>query len=260
MSRLIPTQIVKESWRITLANVWVLMGLLLGSFVFQMVLGGLLGPADQKNPTGVEILAQIAMNLIFVALSICIMVAVLKIVRGSPTPFQDFFKPLSQYLNFLGFSIVYGLIVIVGFILLIVPGVIWQIKYSLGFYLIADRKLSIGKALTESARLTDGAKSDIFVIGILVGLINLAGLLAIFLGLLVTIPMAWVASAVVYLALSEGSAPTPTGASGILAMPTPPVTLQQNSSTPAPSTAPILSPTPTLSDPSQSAPPSPLQN
>jgi hypothetical protein len=53
-------------------------------------------------------------------------------------------------------------------------------------------------ALTASWRLTKGSKVDLFVFGLVVGMLNLAGVLLCGLGLVVTIPLSGLASMMVY--------------------------------------------------------------
>ena len=94
--------------------------------------------------------------------------------------------------------ILYTLIVIAGFILLIVPGIIWSIKYSQAFYLLVDRKMSATDALRKSAEVTQGVKMELFGFGIVAGLITLAGALALIVGLFAAIPTTMLATAFVY--------------------------------------------------------------
>jgi uncharacterized membrane protein len=111
-------------------------------------------------------------------------------------------KKLYAYANLTGklfvSSLVYGLIVLGGLILLIVPGVIWSIKYGYYMYFIIEKNAGPIEALKMSAKLTDGAKSQLFILGIILGLINLLGMLCLFIGLFFTIPLTIVAKAFVY--------------------------------------------------------------
>jgi uncharacterized membrane protein len=111
-------------------------------------------------------------------------------------------RALYAYVNITGklfiSSLLFGLIVLGGFILLIVPGVIWSIKYSYFSYFIIEKNAGPIEALKMSAKLTDGAKSQLFVLGIILGLINFLGILCLFIGLFFTIPLSLIAKAYVY--------------------------------------------------------------
>ncbi len=66
-------------------------------------------------------------------------------------------------------SILYSLIVFAGALLLIVPGIVWALKYSMWWFAVTDRRLSGRKALRFSGNITKGYKGKISVILILAG-------------------------------------------------------------------------------------------
>ena len=115
---------------------------------------------------------------------------------------RDLWSP-HPFWRFLVTSVVYGLIVFVGFILLIVPGIIWGITYMFAPYVVMDRGSSMREALGESARITKGHKWELFWFGILLGLINLLGLLCLVVGLLVSVPVTALATVYAYRTLQR---------------------------------------------------------
>lgn len=115
------------------------------------------------------------------------------------------------FFKYLGGMILYFLIVLGGFILLIVPGIIWGIKFQFFQYFIVDEKLGPIAALKKSAAITAGVKGDLLVFGLLVGLVNLLGVLVLIVGLFATMPTTFVAMAYVYRKLAMARAvPAPT--------------------------------------------------
>lgn len=102
---------------------------------------------------------------------------------------------------FLG-ALLYGLIVLGGLLLLIIPGIYWAIKYQFTLKLIVDKKLSPVEALKASGKITYGYKWWLLGFGIILGLINLATIFTLFIGLIVTIPLTVMASMYVYRKLS----------------------------------------------------------
>ncbi|MGQ0569421.1 MAG: DUF975 family protein [Armatimonadota bacterium] len=108
--------------------------------------------------------------------------------------------------------LIYAVFVAVGFVLLIIPGIILAARLSLYGFLMVDKGLGPRAALTRSAELTQGAVWDLFVFGLLLFGIVVLGALALFVGLFVALPTILMASAYVYrklLAQAEGSAATP---------------------------------------------------
>ncbi len=123
----------------------------------------------------------------------------LLVVRGESFDIKDIIKPAPQFWKYFGASLLYMLIVMVGLVLLIVPGVILMIRLGFYKYLIVDKKdISITQALRESMILTKGITWKLFLFTIVLGLINLLGFLCFVAGLLVTIPLSAIAFAYVY--------------------------------------------------------------
>ena len=95
-----------------------------------------------------------------------------------------------------------------GFILLIVPAIIWGIQFSLYPYFIVEKRLGPIEALKASSRATKGAKWDLFLFWLLLVLINIAGFLVFVVGLFATIPTSMIAYAYVYRKLTKESDPS----------------------------------------------------
>ena len=87
--------------------------------------------------------AIISMGLITVSLRFC---------DGDKGEFSDLFSCVPLLINYLVGSILYVLIMAGGTLLLVVPGIIWMIKFQFFTYLIVDRKLGPVKALKKLSR------------------------------------------------------------------------------------------------------------
>ena len=84
------------------------------------------------------------------------------------------------WLKLFGLMIVVGVFVVVGFLLLIVPGVIALRRYFLSPYVMIDKKLSIPDAMRESARISKPYSSSIYsIIGVMI-LITLPSVIPVF--------------------------------------------------------------------------------
>jgi len=86
----------------------------------------------------------------------------LNLVKGKETHFKLFFegfKPLANVL--LAYAIITGLTV-VGLIVLIVPGIVMTLGFSMTYYIIAeDPGISFQAALEQIWKLTDGYKMEL---------------------------------------------------------------------------------------------------
>jgi hypothetical protein len=95
-----------------------------------------------------------------------------------------------------GFSIVFGLIIGLGFLLCVIPGLVALALFGMAPFFFIDRGMSIGQALTASreAATSRGYALPVFL-SILVGA---AGLIACGIGAFVTAPAAYIAVAYLY--------------------------------------------------------------
>jgi len=95
--------------------------------------------------------------------------------------------------KFLGVTILLTLAVAIGLILLIVPGIIFGLMFMFATFVVIERELGPIDAMNESHRITRGHKWQLFGFMLLLLLINLLGLLALVVGLLVSIPVSTLA-------------------------------------------------------------------
>lgn len=121
----------------------------------------------------------------------------LEFVDGKKPNLKEIFYTKKLF-NFILASIVRNLIIIAGFILLIIPGIIFSIKLQYSEYLIVDKGIDAVDSLKGSWQMTKGIKWNLFLLGLLLGLINILGILALLVGLLITVPLTLLANAYVY--------------------------------------------------------------
>lgn len=116
----------------------------------------------------------------------------------------DLWHP-KPFWKFLAAELLVGVIVLGGFILLIVPGIIAMLMLLFVPYLVIDRELGPIEALKESARITRGFRWELVLLVLIVFVLNIAGALALLAGLLISIPVTTLALVHAYRTL-EGKA------------------------------------------------------
>ena len=130
----------------------------------------------------------------------------LKICDGRPTGFRDLHAHIPQTLNYLISSILFGLLCIGGFIFLMLPGILLWLWLQFYTFPIVDEKLGPVAALKKSYAVTKGRLWRIFLFSLLLVFFNLLGLLLCGMGLLITVPVSFVAWAYLYRSL-QGRTP-----------------------------------------------------
>ncbi|MBO9541054.1 hypothetical protein J7643_10740 [bacterium] len=183
-------------WKTFKAHSWLLLAAVIGlfglTFALQWGLDALLG---EKSLLG-SLLGMLAGTL-----STCCFIGFYLDLLETGTPdFQALFSRLSpkKVINFVLFSMAYAFICMVGFFMLIVPGFVFIAMFSQGGYLIIDRDLNFLQALQESAKMTKGAKVDLFLFGLAGFGLCLLGLIALVVGILVVAIVYGVAQTYIY--------------------------------------------------------------
>lgn len=89
------------------------------------------------------------------------------------------------------------------FFLLIIPALLLYLRLQFSNYLIIDRKIEVGSAIIHSFRMTKGYLWLIIITLLGVILLNILGLIMLFLGLLFTIPMSFLVIMILYRTLDQ---------------------------------------------------------
>lgn len=193
---------VEFGWRTMRANLSIFIIFLVVSMLAGFFFSGFAGLFEKRLPV-LSLIFNLGYILLTIAINIVGIKIALKFCDNDQRPIAEVisFTP-SRFLKFAAGYILYSLLVTAGLILLIVPGVVFMVKYQYAIYFIADKDTDIGEAFQRSSAITRGIKWELFVFLILLSLINMAGVICFFVGLIVTIPVTMVAMAYVYRKLS----------------------------------------------------------
>lgn len=128
----------------------------------------------------------------------------LNLIKGKETRFKllsEGFKPLVTVL--LSYAII-TVLTVVGMILLVIPGIIVALGFSMTYYIIAeDPEISFQAALEQSWKLTDGYKMELLELNLRFIPWYILGVLCLIVGVLAVIPWHNTALALYYEDLKE---------------------------------------------------------
>ena len=134
--------------------------------------------------------------------------AFLTAARNDPLDIKDMFEGFHYYWNAVLASLLVGVIIVIGIVFLIVPGIIFACKLAFTPYLVVDRQMTVIQAIEESWRMTRGYAWTVFLVGLLGVPIFFAGLLCCGVGVIPAVMWNKLASASLYHAVSSsGLAP-----------------------------------------------------
>lgn len=132
-------------------------------------------------------------------------------LKAQDTPesveFSDLWHP-HPYWKYAITSVLAGAAIIAGFVLLIVPGIIIGIMLGFSLYIVIEKQSEPLDALRQSAALTKGNRWNLFLLGLALVGINILGLLALLVGLFVSLPVSTLAVVHAYRTLSGQSGRT----------------------------------------------------
>ena len=191
------SEAIHFGWNTMKSNLGFFIGLLIFVFLFTSLSSIIAAKATEAN-IFLGLIFYIADFSLSIIISIGLVKIALRFCDNEKGRFADLFSQYPLFPQYLVGSILYGLIVFAGTILLIIPGIIWGIQFCFYDYFIVDKGLGPIEALKRSSAITRGVKWDLFVFFLILSGINLLGALCLLIGLFVTIPTTMVALAFVY--------------------------------------------------------------
>ncbi len=142
---------------------------------------------------GVQVVVQIFVTVLLVVVQAVLSggyyIMWLRMVRGEEVSFNNFMDVKPFILPMILTALLLQFSMMVGMLLLVVPGILIALGCWMSPLVVLDKNLSPVNAMKGSWRITDGYKMDIFLFGIIMTVVNIVGLIPCGLGLIVTIPL-----------------------------------------------------------------------
>lgn len=180
-------------WREVKKNFWFLALFTLATLVVSAILGG--GKSPSVLGQFLSVLVSLFMAFTFARIG-------LDAVKGRVFSWKDAFEiNWSVFGVYIITSILCMIAYSVGLVFLIIPGLIILVRLSFFGFIVVEGESSPMHAIQKSWALTKGRFWHLFAFGLILGLIDIAGLLLVGVGLLVTTPLTLIALAHAYHAL-----------------------------------------------------------
>ena len=181
---------------------WFYAGVTLALLAFSMIVNALTGRGHGIESILGVVISFVASTIVTIAYSRLALSASV----GPHASWQELWAP-EHILNMLGLTILQAAAFIVGIILLVIPGIIVALMFSMSQLSLVDKKLAPVAALKESYHLTMGHKWQLFGLMLILIVMNIAGAILLGLGLLVSIPVTLLTVAHVYRKLVAAQEP-----------------------------------------------------
>jgi uncharacterized membrane protein len=166
--------------------------------------------ALQNNAPAIAALFGIIAYLVQLVIEMGWISIALKIVDGQDATLSNLMDGIPNVISFVIATIIYSIIVAIGLILLIVPGIYLAIRLAPVTFVIIDTGAGPIAALSRAWEITKGYTLSLFLFGLVAVVINIVGMLLFGIGLLVTAPVTALAYAYIYRRIS-GTQPVVSG-------------------------------------------------
>lgn len=130
--------------------------------------------------------------------------------KGEQVEFDDLFTIDNRWIYFTFLGLIKGLLILVGLVLFIVPGVYLAIRWMFAEFYVINEGMKPMEALRASSALTEGHRWKLFGFSLVVLLMHLAGLIVFVVGIVVAYTVALIATYKLYEDLKASKAPQST--------------------------------------------------
>lgn len=193
---------IKFGWDTTKSNFSFLIKILLVVFTVYLFSGLISEKIKGLDPV-TNMLIAIVFWIIQVIVGMGLVKITIEFVENRKPKLSDLYREYPLFFKYLAGAILAGVIVGIGFILLIIPGIIFSVKLKFVGFLIIDKGLGPIEAIKQSWKITKGQVWNLILLSLALTGLNILGMLAFLVGLLWTIPTSSIAEAYVYRKLSH---------------------------------------------------------
>lgn len=118
-------------------------------------------------------------------------VGIKKLDDANSVEIGDFFESSENWLQLFVFGVVSGLLVSLGYLLLVLPGIWFSVAILFGYPLVVFAKIEFWDSIKISANIINKKWFNFFGLVIVLILINIVGTIPVGLGLFITIPFSF---------------------------------------------------------------------
>jgi hypothetical protein len=144
-------------------------------------------------------LGMLTFGILYAPLLVGVQMLFVKAKRGQPLRFTEIFSPIKRFFSLFFGCIWIAILITIGFILLVVPGLIWMSWWIFALLFIYDKGMGIGQGMAASKQIV--RKNNLWlhlILIILTCVVAQLGYYVFVIGYLFTLPLALGAIACAY--------------------------------------------------------------
>lgn len=187
---------LKEGWKYTKENIGFLIGYQIILFLLMVLFGG-------KSDSVFGVLWHLIGWLIIIAAKMGLYNSCLMIIAGIKPGLDQLYQNWGLVLSWIVAGFLLAIMIVVGLILLIVPGLYVWARFGFFPFFILDKKMGPIEALQAASQATEGIRWQVFLLFLTCLALDILGLLLLGVGLLITAPITLLAMATVYRKITD---------------------------------------------------------
>ena len=166
------------------------------SIVIELTREWVFGSSDDGSVTAV--VAEAVIALLMMPLGVGLGLLGIRRASGRDTPVSTLWEPYTMAVPLLIMFILMGVLIVGGLLLLILPGIYLAIAYSFAPYLIIEKGLGVWESLETSRKAITQYWWRYFGLMLVSGLLVIAGIIPLFIGLIWVLPLITIAAGEVF--------------------------------------------------------------
>lgn len=178
------SDVVKKSWEALKGQLVVLVGLYIG----YIILSGILS-AITSGSVFMGLIGSLLSLVIAGIFSMGYFKNIFQTLDGIEPQFSAYGQQASKFFTYLGAAIIVGLAVMIGSILLIIPGIYLALRLQFFICFIVEEDAGITESIKRSWAITEGHVMNLFLLALAQIGIAIVGLLLLGIGILVAAPL-----------------------------------------------------------------------
>jgi hypothetical protein len=188
--KFILSDVLRVSWKGLISQIWLLAGLLIGYVIVSLALTIFI-PAPMQgtiSPSGLVIaFFSLVLSLLF---SLGYIQNMFQTLDGEEPQFSAYGQQARKIITFLVAGLIYGVIIIVGLALLVLPGIYLAIRLQFYLAAIVEEDTGIVASLKRSWKITKGQTKPLVLLLLVIIGFTVLGLAFFGVGIFVTYPLA----------------------------------------------------------------------
>jgi len=189
-------------WGALKKNFWFLVGVFAIIVVVSGIFSAISQYATDHSVVWLSVAVQIASVVVQTIFTIGSTRIALRIYNQQETSIKELFLEDGKFWSYIVATILYLLIVLAGLILLIVPGIVWALKYQFYPWLIVEKNMKGKEAFKTSGVITKGNKGKLFLFWLATAGVCIVGFIIVGIGIIPAAALVFMANTFVYKKLS----------------------------------------------------------